>query len=106
MKPDFSKLSNSELREAILSLNNSTHDENSILRKIAKDMLGNDTVLSMVALGVPLALELEKRTKDNMESAFYAGSFYENGELTLDKKPTENVEDTSFNRWYYTHFIK
>lgn len=56
------KLSDSELREVIRSLQNVTWEYDALLRTLAKEIHGEDNVMTMLMLAVPLAVELEERT--------------------------------------------
>ncbi len=55
-------LSNDDLRFVIKSLQNITWDEDHKLRQLATAVHEEDTVVTMLALAVPLAMELEERT--------------------------------------------
>jgi hypothetical protein len=60
-------LTDFQLREAIRSLQNTTWDENALLRVLATKIHGDDNVVSMLSLAVPLAVELEERTSKNIK---------------------------------------
>lgn len=57
------ELSTEAIRELICSLKNTVWDEEHLLRKVATQIHGEDNVLTMVSLAVPLAMELEWRTR-------------------------------------------
>ena len=59
---DIKELTDIQLREVIRSLNNVTWDEDALLRTLASKIHGEDTVVTMLMLAVPLAIELEERT--------------------------------------------
>ena len=52
-----------ELREVIQSLSNRTWDEDAPIRKLAIQVHGEDTVMTMLGLAPALAMELEIRTR-------------------------------------------
>lgn len=54
-------LSNSQLSEAINSLQNITWEDDAILRKLALEIHGKNDVLTMLLLAVPLAIEANSR---------------------------------------------
>lgn len=60
---DIEKLTDTQLREAIQSLQNVTWESDAILRVLASKIHGTDNTMTMLALAVPLAVELEKRTR-------------------------------------------
>jgi hypothetical protein len=52
-----------ELREIIQSLSNRTWEEDALIRKLAIQVYGEDTVITMIGLAPALAMELEIRTR-------------------------------------------
>ena len=62
------KLSDAELKNAIQHLQDPSWDDDCILRTIARDVFEEDNVMTILALGVPLAVELEERTRIKTES--------------------------------------
>lgn len=52
-----------ELREIIQSLANRTWEEDALIRKLAIQVYGEDTVMTMLGLAPALAMELELRTR-------------------------------------------
>lgn len=52
-----------ELREIIQSLANRTWEEDAPIRKLAIQVYGEDTVITMLGLAPALAMELEIRTR-------------------------------------------
>jgi hypothetical protein len=57
----ISNLSNEDLSEIISSLQNITWEEDALLRKLAMSVYEEDTVMHMLNLAVPLAMELNNR---------------------------------------------
>lgn len=56
-------LTEDELREIIQSLANRTWEEDAPIRKLAIQVYGEDTVVTMLGLAPALAMELEIRTR-------------------------------------------
>jgi len=52
-----------ELREIIQSLANRKWEEDALIRKLAIQVYGEDTVMTMLGLAPALAMELELRTR-------------------------------------------
>ena len=52
-----------ELREIIQSLANRTWEEDALIRKLAIQVYGEETVMTMLGLAPALAMELELRTR-------------------------------------------
>ena len=68
MIKEIKELSDSELREAIKSLGNTTWDETNPLYELAERVYGEGALVSnILMLATPLALELEARTAPKSE---------------------------------------
>ena len=52
-----------ELRKVIQSLSNRTWEEDALIRKLAIQVYGEDTIMTMLGLAPALAMELEIRTR-------------------------------------------
>jgi predicted transcriptional regulator with HTH domain len=63
VKEIISTLTDEQLREAIEQLDYTVWEDDAYLRELAREAYGEDNVLTMLGLAVPLALELNKRTK-------------------------------------------
>ena len=63
IRNEESEISDEKLRECIQSLQNLTWDDDAPLRLLALEVHGDDTVMHMLALAVPLAVELNIRTR-------------------------------------------
>jgi len=64
---EIKELNDFELREAIRTLQYVTWEENALLRVLALKIHGDDNVVNMLSLAVPLAVELEERTLTDRE---------------------------------------
>ncbi len=63
MKKHLENLTDQELIDIVDALDNITHSENSIIRKLAIDYFGSDSSLNRVMLALPLAQTLAERMK-------------------------------------------
>ena len=84
---EIKELTDLQLREAIQSLQNVTWKENDLLRVLARKIHGEDNIMTMLNLAVPLAVELEQRTrKGNLRELMILDDPYNSEECNTIKQ--------------------